>query len=387
MRTAHIVAGLAFGDEGKGATVDFLCRQRYADLVVRYNGGSQAGHNVVTPDGLHHTFAQFGSGTFIPGVRTHLSRFMLVNPINMGQEDLHLRKIGVHDAFTRLTVDEKCLIVTPMHRAINRLIEESRGEARHGSCGQGIGQCRLEHLKHGEKVLFAGDLRDHDTTIKKLRFIQREAKELSDFITKANPFLTKDDFIENGEEALENLWDYWYRDWPAKIVKASHLEYLMATASDVVFEGAQGVLLDETHGSAPHNTWTNTTFENALTLLAENNFDGKIHKIGVLRTYFTRHGAGPFRTEDNSLKPALPEPHNDDKGYQGAFRVGYTDYGAINYAIKVCNGVDGIALNHLDTHAAPALAYFVKKMETITNTPVWIESYGLTANDRHWRKK
>jgi len=386
VRTAHIVAGLAYGDEGKGSTVDFLVRQRQAGLVVRYNGGSQAGHNVVLSDGRHHCFAQFGSGTFVPGVRTHLSRFMLVNPLNMKLEYEALKNNGIYDAYNRLSIDGKCLIVTPFHRAINRMIEQFRGNAHHGSCGQGIGQCRFEHLKHGEKVLFAEDLLDETKTKTKLKFILSEMKKTSDFITKTNPFIPKDEFIEAGNAAIDLIWSL-YNEWPAKIVKPTHLQYLLNQTNDTVFEGAQGVLLDEHHGSAPHNTWTNTTFENALTLLGENNFEGDIHKIGVLRTYFTRHGAGPFKTEDESLKPLLPEPHNDDIGFQGTFRVGYMDYTAVNYAIKVCKGVDGIALNHLDIVGATAQGRNVKKIETITNTPVWIEGYGPTANDRHWRKK
>src|ERR1700689_3707681 len=102
---ALLVAGLLWGDEGKGATVDALTHRFNAGLIVRYNGGSQAGHNVVLPDGRQHCFSQFGSGTFYPGVKTHLSRFMLVNPMNMSNEYAHLHELGIHDAWERTTVD------------------------------------------------------------------------------------------------------------------------------------------------------------------------------------------------------------------------------------------------------------------------------------------
>lgn len=85
-RRAYILAGLGYGDEGKGAWTDFLARTEPVHTVVRFNGGAQAGHNVITPDGRHHTFAQFGSGTFVRGVNTHLSRFMLVNPLRSAEE-------------------------------------------------------------------------------------------------------------------------------------------------------------------------------------------------------------------------------------------------------------------------------------------------------------
>src|SRR5207342_39363 len=79
-RSATIVDGLGWGDEGKGSTVDYLCRTREITTVIRYNGGAQAGHNVVLADGRRHTFAQLGSATFVPGVRTYLSRYMMCNP-------------------------------------------------------------------------------------------------------------------------------------------------------------------------------------------------------------------------------------------------------------------------------------------------------------------
>ncbi|TDB72357.1 adenylosuccinate synthetase, partial [Actinomadura sp. KC216] len=150
-----IVVDLGFGDAGKGTVVDHLCSTRPAFLggrpprppgergvatVVRFNGGAQAAHNVVLDDGRHHTFAQFGSGTFTPGVRTHLSRFMLVDPLALAAEADHLRALGVADALDRLTADRDALLTTPYHRAANRARETARGAARHGSCGMGIGE-------------------------------------------------------------------------------------------------------------------------------------------------------------------------------------------------------------------------------------------------------
>src|SRR3989344_5023895 len=110
---ATIVTDLGFGDAGKGTIVDFLARQGRVSAVVRYNGGAQAAHNVVTPDGRHHTFSQFGSGTFVPGVRTHLTRFVLVDPFALGSELQNLYSMGVKTASSRLTVDENALVVTP----------------------------------------------------------------------------------------------------------------------------------------------------------------------------------------------------------------------------------------------------------------------------------
>jgi adenylosuccinate synthase len=123
----------------------------------------------------------------------------------------------------------------------------------------------------------------------------------------------------------------------------------------VIFEGAQGVLLDERCGFHPHTTWSTSTFGNADALLDEASFRGPRTRLGVLRSYFTRHGAGPLVTEDAALSASLPEPHNDARGWQGHFRVGAFDAVAARYAVAVAGGgggggggVDEVAITHLD---------------------------------------
>src|SRR3954449_12449778 len=140
MRQAFITVDLGFGDAGKGSIVDFLTRANDAHTVVRYNGGAQAGHRVVTAGASprDHVFAQFGSGT-LSGAATHLSRFMLLDPPAMLEEARHLAALG-SDPLPRTTIDEGAPIITPFARAINRLRERARGSQRHGSCGMGIGE-------------------------------------------------------------------------------------------------------------------------------------------------------------------------------------------------------------------------------------------------------
>jgi adenylosuccinate synthase len=114
-----------------------------------------------------------------------------------------------------------------------------------------------------------------------------------------------------------------------------------------VFEGAQGVLLDERFGFHPYTTWSRTTFANAAVLLAEAGTSGR--RLGVTRAYLTRHGPGPFVTEDPSLD--RPEPHNRHGRWQGAFRTGHLDAVALRYALEVCGGADELAVTHLDAPA------------------------------------
>jgi adenylosuccinate synthase len=132
---------------------------------------------------------------------------------------------------------------------------------------------------------------------------------------------------------------------PGLVVPDLDLEAMIAAAPSVVFEGAQGVLLDETHGFHPHTTWSNCTFENALELAA--GFDA-LTRVGVLRALPSRHGAGPFPTEDAAVSAAVVEPHNLETPWQGAIRHGWFDAVLARYALDVTGGVDALALTHLD---------------------------------------
>jgi len=370
---AHLVAGMAYGDEGKGSIVDFLVRRHHASLVVRYNGGSQCAHNVITPDRRHHTFAQFGAGSFVPGVRTHLSQYMLINPLNMMCEEEHLREVGVSDIWDRTTVHAKALIITPYQKAVNRVLEMSRGQAKHGSCGQGIGITREHYLIHRDKVIFAGDLKSESTTKEKLEFIRKLCR---DQISRLGHKADRTESSIIWSDATNWLWEQ-YKHWPAKIVNSFADE--IDGVEHMVFEGAQGVLLDEIYGVPPYNTWTDTTFNNAVSLLSGVGFNGKKTKIGVVRTYYTRHGAGPFETEVNWM--CLPEPHNATNKYQDNFRQGLFDMKKFEYAMKAVGGVDYVALNHNDVTGS----YYLDKIKSFAPIGIW--GYGPSSLEKSWTEE
>lgn len=361
------ILGLAYGDEGKGATVDFLCRRLPVDLVVRFNGGGQAAHNVVTPEGVHHTFSQFGSGMLAePQVRTHLSRFMLVDPLAMMNEGATLG-LYAHQVWHRTTVDPRCVVVTPFHKRLNRWREMGRGPERHGSCGMGVGAARELHLKYGDEgTLLAGDLLDFDVARKKLVFllgvIMKETgrEEFAGF---------------SKSDLLDLVIDY--HKWAALVAFSETLP----SSELAVFEGAQGALLDEEHGVEPHRTWTDCTFGNADRLLDEAGARGEDRlRIGCLRTYLTRHGAGPFDAFDSGY--LIPEDHNYYNEWQGSFRIGPMDYGLAKRALRMVGGVDLLALSHLDKTAFPAAA--ASQMQGELGAPVGVKANGPTASDREF---
>jgi adenylosuccinate synthase len=351
-RQAIILADLGFGDAGKGTLADYLSRQLAVHTIVRYNGGPQAAHNVVTPDGRHHTFAQFGSGMFLPHTKTLLSRFMLVNPLNMLKEERHLSSIGVTDALTRTMIDRRALIITPFQRAINRLREVARAADRHGSCGEGIGECMSDALTYGDDVLRVGDLQGRATMIKKLRLL-RDAKyyeftELSRQLPDTEPVRQERAIFTDKNCGTDCADVYAYLADQVSIVNEADIQAIGMQSGTMLFEGAQGVLLDENYGFAPYTTWSTTTFANAETLLRECSYAGEVIKLGIIRAYATRHGAGPFPTEDSALTAALPDQHNGWNDWQRAFRVGYFDLLTTRYALEVAGRPDYLAITNID---------------------------------------
>jgi adenylosuccinate synthase len=345
MRRAILTVGLGFGDEGKGATVDFLARAYDADLVVRYCGGSQAGHTVQLPDGRRHTFSQFGAGTLARSdapARTYLGPAVVIDPPAILREAEHLAELGTDNPAGLLTVHPRCLVTTFWHKTLNQLRELSRGGDRHGSCGQGIGEARRYWLEHGQDAPVAADLWDLEILRDKLELLrQRALLEIQDFLDRI------------GEADLREL-DLWYLNTEAV---ARHLHELSQAGIQVsaqvpacataVFEGAQGVLLDEYRGFHPHTTWSTVTAHHAWELVRQMEAEA-VAVLGITRAYATRHGEGPLPTYSAELTARLRDPGNPWNRWQGSLRCGWLDLPLLRYAAAVAGPLDGIVLNHLD---------------------------------------
>lgn len=354
------VVDLGFGDAGKGATVDFLVRDKGADLVVRFNGGAQAAHNVVTPDGRHHTFAQLGSGSFVPGVKTHLGPRMVVDPGGLLVEAEVLSQKRVDDPLNRLSVDPGALVITPFHLAVNRLRERLRGDGRHGSCGIGFGEAVQDEMLGLDSVHaadLAGDVRPLLRRIQaRKRAEMLEARELPEFTALEDPDLV------DGTAAMWEDWRPTLRD-------------TLPPHRRCIYEAAQGVLIDERWGFAPHTTWSNCTFENALEL------DPDTLKVGVTRAHSVRHGPGPFPTEDVDW-PA-PDKHNGTGPWQGRVRGGPLDLELLRYALGVVEGVDLLAVTWLDRPHPSSPPDLLDRIDAVS--PVGLLADGPTWRHRAWR--
>jgi len=350
---AWAVIGANYGDEGKGKMVDYLCSRHTVDLVVRFNGGAQAGHTVVTPDGRRHVFHHFGSGTFL-NVPTYLSRFFVVNPILFNQESVELEGHG-KGCFTnnwpRVFVDGECMVTTPWDMMVNQLQENHRGEARHGSCGVGFNQTIERHRKI---PLTVRDLYRSTTGVRHLiAAIQAHSS------------------FELGIAGIEpDVFNQYSKQWNSKDAIDGFLYDVMMFTQRVllvpppnehnrpqriVFEGAQGLLLDQNNtADFPHLTRSNTGSKNVATLANEWGID-ELEAIYCTRTYLTRHGAGPLPGEEPEMKFA--DDTNAPHEFQGTLRFGYLDVKQM--IINTANDAIGnrvlcrLAVSHIDQLPMP----------------------------------
>ena len=344
MAKATIVVDLGFGDAGKGSIVDFLSREYSTPpAIVRFNGGAQAAHNVVTPDGRHHTFAHFGSGTLMPGVLTHFSEFALIDPINMVNENVHLKELGCYDAMNRLSVSEDCLVVTPFQKTAGKIRDAARGKEQHGTCGMGIGETMMDDWDDGDICIRAKDLKSPKILFKKVQALQHLKLEQLQQISPHKVCST----LKSADPTA--MWTSKF-EAAASQLRIVPNDYLgdLADERDLIFEGAQGVLLDEWYGFHPHTTWSTCTFANADELLHRINYHGEIEKLGVMRADHTRHGPGPFPTESAYLGTRLEDQHNIYSEYQGTMRFGWLDLVLAKYALDVVGDVDSVAITCLD---------------------------------------
>ncbi len=355
MPRAWVTIDLGFGDSGKGTITEVLVRKHDAKLVVRYSGGCQCAHNVVLSNGTHHTFAQYGSGS-LAGAGTLLTNHVLVDPLRLRREyEVLLLKVG---SIPRIYIHERALITTPFHAALNRLKERTRGDGRHGSCGVGIGETTsyalTQHQVGGWKdsVPVIGMMDKPDSMTYALQCLRDsllpKAEEARAKLNESN-----DDWELFQNDYLIDALVHRYRQYAQDIVRVIGDEEMLdlIRSQDTVWEGSQGVLLDEDVGFHPYTTWSRTNGRNAYDALTKANVTDTTN-IGVLRAYGHRHGPGPFPSENEIVRPFVAEPHNPTNEWQREFRVGWFDSVMTRYALKVAGRIDEVAITHVDRIAA-----------------------------------
>lgn len=302
---ARVVIGASFGDEGKGLVTDYLCSQG-AGVVVRFNGGAQAGHTVVTPDNERHVFRHIGSGTFC-GVPTFLSQFFVCNPILFFEERKQLIELGFHP---EVFAHPDCLVTTFMDMLINQVKETKRADKRHGSCGIGfhetLTRSNLPELKITMADLWNGG--------------KRLPQQLEEICGKYAKFRVGQSY-DHPEEAIKAFIEC-CNDFAQCVNPAG-----IGQCKDPVFEGAQGLLLDQNNKEFfPHLTHSNTGMKNVEALCSQAGITEK-EIYYVSRTYLTRHGAGPLPGEDPSMQ--FEDDTNKLTAFQGPLRFAPLDDGLL----------------------------------------------------------
>lgn len=280
------VIGANYGDEGKGLITDFLVSQNPNSIVVRFNGGSQAGHTIEHVDckGLvhRHAFGHFGSGSFL-GAPTYLSRFFVVNPFLFINEYYRLiKKLPTHP---KVFIDPLCPVTLPCDILINQDIEKKRGNNRHGSCGVGFGET-IERHAHPEYKITFGDLLTEDYTkiIVDRSLIWYKERRAQLGLLDSDP--------EDCKKFHSAFFDVATK-MKQKVFLPDSIQY-----DNIIFEGAQGLLLDmDNKNNFPFVTRSNTGLKNVIDICSDLGFKEKIQAVYVSRCYLTRHGADP-RFED-----------------------------------------------------------------------------------------
>jgi len=305
MKTAQIVIGLGFGDEGKGITTDFLAKQNPESIVIRFSGGQQAAHTVMIGD-KKHVHSSFASGA-LRGLPSYYSEHCTIHPVFLFNEKIELEAQGGN---TELHIHPLAKITTPFD------VWQNRNNVRnldHGTCGKGVGATMKRN--EGPYKLYAVDL------IAPRQMLLEKLEKIAyyyGFLNESEIDAEVEHYLAIIDQIKWNISDY------------SFLEKY----SNFIFEGSQGILLDMDHGVFPNVTYANTTSKNAIEICQKLQITA-VELYYVTRSYATRHGSG-WMSNETELKLKNNEEetcvYND---FQKEFRTGELDYGLLNYSLKL----------------------------------------------------
>ncbi len=328
-----IIVGAQWGDEGKGKIVDFLTES--AEVVVRPQGGNNAGHTVIS-GGVKFVLHLIPSGILWHGKTCVIGNGVVVDPASLVDEIARLQGQGVHVDPEKLKVSDRAHLTLPFHRLQDRAREAVRGTGRIGTTGRGIGPT------YADKILRCG-LRMADLAKPDLirRHVAEQAGQHAGLFAEAGlPLPSTDEMVAEVLGAAAVLLPY-------LTDTAAYLNDALETGVSILFEGAQGTYLDIDHGTYPYVTSSNTTAGGACT--GSGVPPQRIDRVvGVAKAYTTRVGEGPFPTEDAGLGDYLHGLGREFGATTGrARRCGWCDAVLLRYA-RMVNGIDGLAVTNLD---------------------------------------
>lgn len=336
-----VVVGTQWGDEGKGKVVDWMTD--HAQGVVRFQGGHNAGHTLVIK-GVKTALQLIPSGIMRDGVACYIGNGVVLDPTHLLSEIERLEKAGV-EVRSRLFISESCPLILPFHVAVDKAREalrETSGSGKIGTTGKGIGPAYED--KVARRALRAQDLKHPERFAKKLR----ELLELHNFALRG--------YLKGEELAFEPIFEQAMKMAEAIKPMLADVGYLIHKASkagaNILFEGAQGTLLDIDHGTYPYVTSSNCVAGNAAAGAGVG--PQMLHyMLGITKAYTTRVGSGPFPTELDWEQPGTVGYHLSTVGQERgtvtgrARRCGWLDAAALKRSI-IINGITGLCLTKLD---------------------------------------
>ena len=336
-----VVVGTQWGDEGKGKVVDWLTD--HAQGVVRFQGGHNAGHTLVIK-GVKTALQLIPSGIMRDSVACYIGNGVVVDPVHLLAEIERLEAIGV-EVRSRLFVSESCPLILPFHVAVDKAREalrESSGSGKIGTTGKGIGPAYED--KVARRALRVQDLKHPERFERKLgELVELHNFALGSYLKserlEARPIF--DQAMQVAQQLMPMLADVGYR-----IHQAS------AAGANILFEGAQGTLLDIDHGTYPYVTSSNCVAGNAAAGAGVG--PDQLHYIlGITKAYTTRVGSGPFPTELPMAVPGSVGHHLSTVGQElgtvtGRMRrCGWLDAAALKRSM-IINGISGVCITKLD---------------------------------------
>lgn len=336
--SAFIVLGAQWGDEGKGKMTDYLAEE--ADVVVRFQGGNNAGHTVVVGD-TDYKLHLIPSGVLYDNKLNVIGNGVVVDPKALFTEIDYLEGLGVKVTPEKLIISDRAHLIMPYHRILDALKEKARGKNDIGTTGKGIGPCYTDKIERsGIRIC---DLLHKEVFIEKLK----------ENIEIKNAYITK---VYGGEalnfdEICKQYLEYAERIRPYVCDTSVRIYDEIMNNKNVLFEGAQGMLLDIDHGSYPYVTSSNTTSGGVSngtgigpTMIT--------NAVGICKAYTTRVGKGPFPTElnDDMGEWIREKGHEFGVTTGRARRCGWLDLVILKTTVRVC-GLTSLAVTKIDTLA------------------------------------
>jgi adenylosuccinate synthase len=328
------VVGAQWGDEGKGKIVDWLSER--ADVVVRFQGGHNAGHTLVI-DGVTYKLSLLPSGIVRKAKLSVIGNGVVIDPWALAAEIDKLRGQGVTINRDNLRIAENATLILPLHRDLDQIREAAAGDGKIGTTGRGIGPAYED--KVGRRAIRVNDLADPSTLGAKIERLLSHHNPLRRGL--GQPEISAASVMDELMSIAPRVLEYSDAVW-------SLLDGMKREGKRILFEGAQGVLLDIDHGTYPFVTSSNTVSGQAAT--GSGMGPGSVgFVLGIAKAYTTRVGSGPFPTEqDNEIGEYIGTRGREFGTVTGRKRrCGWFDAVLVRQAIKV-SGVTGIALTKLD---------------------------------------